>query len=87
MPATKELVASNRSDEEVAKEIGADKLIYQSLDDLIQTVHEGNPKLKNLKPLYLPVNISHPLKKNYLEELEETRSNDQRLQKKRLLKG
>jgi amidophosphoribosyltransferase len=36
MPTASELVASNRTDEEVAKLIGADRLIYQDLDDLVR---------------------------------------------------
>ena len=36
MPATSELVAADRTDEEVAKLIGADWLIYQDLDDLVR---------------------------------------------------
>ena len=35
MPATSELIAANRTDEEVAREIGADWLVYQTLEDLI----------------------------------------------------
>ena len=81
MPATKELVASNRSDEEVAKEIGADKLIYQSLDDLIQTVHEGNPEIKEFETSIFTGEYFTPLKEIYLDELEETRSNDQKVAK------
>jgi len=38
MPATSELVAAGRSDEEVANIIGADWLIYQDLDDLVRAV-------------------------------------------------
>ena len=36
MPAASELVAAGRTDEEVAKLIGADRLIYQDLDDLVR---------------------------------------------------
>ena len=36
MPAANELVASGRSVEEVAQAIGADWLVYQTLDDLVQ---------------------------------------------------
>ncbi|MCW9014036.1 MAG: amidophosphoribosyltransferase [Gammaproteobacteria bacterium] len=42
MPSPKEFVADNRTDEEIAREIGADWLIYQDLDDLIDAVHKGN---------------------------------------------
>ena len=42
MPYVKELIAYNRSIEEICKEIGADRLIYQDLKDLISAVKEGN---------------------------------------------
>jgi len=45
MPAIDELIAGGRTEAEVADEIGADWIIYQDLDDLIATVHEGNPEI------------------------------------------
>lgn len=45
MPTTSELIAHGRTDEEVCKEIGADWLIYQNLDDLIAASTEGNHKV------------------------------------------
>ena len=36
MPYVEELVAYNKTVEEVCSVIGADKLIYQDLDDLVQ---------------------------------------------------
>jgi len=45
MPATSELVAAGRSDEEVCEVIGADKLIYQNLDDLIACAIAGNDEI------------------------------------------
>ncbi|MHB8423762.1 MAG: amidophosphoribosyltransferase [Gammaproteobacteria bacterium] len=46
MPTTRELIAHDRSEEQVAGFIGADKLIYQDLDDLIDAVRRGNPKIQ-----------------------------------------
>jgi amidophosphoribosyltransferase len=40
MPAASELVAYGRSEEEVGREIGADRLIFQSLEDLIDAVQK-----------------------------------------------
>jgi len=40
MPSASELVAHNRSTEEVCKIIGADRLIYQDLEDLINAVQK-----------------------------------------------
>jgi amidophosphoribosyltransferase len=45
MPAANELVAHNRTVDEVCQEIGADRLIYQDLEDLIEAIRKGNPKL------------------------------------------
>jgi amidophosphoribosyltransferase len=42
MPFVDELIAHGRSVDQICKEIGADKLIYQDLDDLIGAVKEGN---------------------------------------------
>jgi amidophosphoribosyltransferase len=46
MPATEEFVAHNRTVDEIAEVIGADWLIYQDLDDLIESVRKGNDTLK-----------------------------------------
>ena len=40
MPAADELIAHGRTEEEVGALIGADKMIYQDLSDLIQAVHK-----------------------------------------------
>lgn len=46
MPACEEFVAHDRSVDEIAEVIGADWLIYQDLDDLIDAVSHGNSKVK-----------------------------------------
>ncbi len=45
MPSRHELVAYNRTADEVCREIGADRLIYQELDDLIESVRHCNPQI------------------------------------------
>ena len=45
MPSASELVAHNRTDEEICKEIGADKLLYQDIDDMVEAVTSCNPAL------------------------------------------
>ena len=42
MPTAEELVANERTTEQIAKYIGADRLFYQDLDDLINAVWQGN---------------------------------------------
>jgi amidophosphoribosyltransferase len=46
MPSRGELIATGRSDDEICREIGADKLIYQDLDDLKEAVRKVNPAIK-----------------------------------------
>ena len=45
MPARDELVASDRTDEEVAEIIGADWLAYQTIEDLEASARKGNPEI------------------------------------------
>ena len=45
MPTRSELIANGRSDEEIAREIGCDALIYQDLDAMIAAVRAGNPAI------------------------------------------
>lgn len=45
MPTAQELIAHGRTEEEVAEQIGADWMLYQDLDDLIESSREGNDKL------------------------------------------
>ncbi|CAH9018455.1 amidophosphoribosyltransferase [Candidatus Nitrosacidococcus sp. I8] len=45
MPAANDLVAYNRSEEEIAILLGADRLIYQDLSDLIEAAQKYNPSI------------------------------------------
>jgi amidophosphoribosyltransferase len=49
MPTRSELIASDRSFEEIAREIGCDRLIYQDLADLVEDVRAGNPLIKRFE--------------------------------------
>ena len=47
MPTGEELIGYNRSVEQICAEIGADRLIYQDLDDLVEAARRGNPKIEH----------------------------------------
>ena len=79
MPATKELVASKKTDEEICTEIGADWLIYQDLDDLIASVQEGNPNIKEFECSVFTGQYITPLNDGYLENLENTRDDSSKV--------
>ena len=46
MPYVKELIAYNKTIDQICDEIGADKLIYQDLDDLVASVKKLNPSIQ-----------------------------------------
>ncbi|BBP03651.1 amidophosphoribosyltransferase [Sulfuriferula plumbiphila] len=47
MPTRQELLATGRNDAEIAREIGADALIYQDIAALVDAVRELNPALQH----------------------------------------
>lgn len=47
MPAAHELIAHDRTEDEVCTAITADRLIYQDLNDLIDAVRKGNPDIQH----------------------------------------
>ena len=79
MAATNELIASGRTDEEVAKEIGADWLIYQDLEDLIACAKEGNPSIENFEMSIFNGEYPTSISAEYLADLESTRKDEQKL--------
>ena len=83
MPATSELIASNRTNEEVAKEINADWLIYQTLEDLIETAQFGNPEITEFETSIFTGEYITPLVENYLEDLENTRKDELKIQREK----
>ena len=83
MPATSELIASNRTDEEVAEAIGADWLVYQTLEDLIETVQFGNPDIEQFETSIFTGEYITPIGKNYLEDLEKSRQDEVKAQREK----
>jgi len=79
MAATNELIASGKTDEEVAKEIGADWLIYQDLKDLIASAQEGNPEIKKFEMSIFDGQYPTSISSDYLQNLESSRGDDQKV--------
>ncbi|MCC7256056.1 MAG: amidophosphoribosyltransferase, partial [Dokdonella sp.] len=76
MPATAELVAHGRSVEEIERMLGADKLIYQDLDDLIWAVRDGNENLAAFDTSCFSGEYVTGVEPTYLADLEFARSDD-----------
>jgi len=74
MPYVKELVAHNRTVEEIAEAIGADKLIYQDLEDLVLAVKENNDHLESFDcSCFDGKYITGGVDEQYLKNLHKTR--------------
>ncbi len=75
MPAAHELIAHNRTEAEVCTAIGADRLIYQDLDDLIAAVGKGNPNISHFDTsCFSNEYITGDIDDNYLERIEALRN-------------
>ncbi len=82
MPVTAELVAHGRTVEEIEKILGADKLVYQDLDDLIWAVQDGNEDLKHFDTSCFSGEYVTGVEPTYLRDLEFSRSDDAKMQRR-----
>lgn len=75
MPAAQELIAHGRSNEEICTLIGADKLIYQDLEDLVAACREGNPDIVEFDcSVFDGRYIAGKIDRDYLDSLEKQRN-------------
>ena len=86
MPAASELVAHNRTDEEVCQLLGADKLIYQSLGDLIEAVQKrGKSHVDRFDAAVFDGDyVTGDVTPEYLRQLEAVRNDSAKEQQERL---
>lgn len=74
MPSAQELIAHNRTADEVAKWIGADWLVYQDLQALYEAAWEGNPDIKRFEDSVFTGNyVTGGVDEKYFRELEKRR--------------
>jgi amidophosphoribosyltransferase len=75
MPSRNELLAYNKDDKEIVKDIGADALIYQDLDDLKSTIIQENTSLKNFDcSCFDGQYVTSDIDEIYLSKIESIRS-------------
>ncbi|MDI1291774.1 MAG: amidophosphoribosyltransferase [Methylobacter sp.] len=80
MPAAHELIAHNRTEDEVRVAIGADRVIYQELNDLIDAVRKGNPDIKHFDTsCFSNEYITGDIDDAYLERTEALRNDNAQL--------
>ncbi|MDF0750384.1 amidophosphoribosyltransferase [Marinobacter sp. 71-i] len=81
MPSVNELIAHDRSVEEIGELIGADWLLYQDLDDLITCVNDVNPEIEGWECSVFTGNyITGDVDAAYLNKLEAARNDENRFQ-------
>lgn len=75
MPTARELIAHDKSEEEVAESIGADRLIYQDLDDLIKAAQAGNPDISHFDTsCFNGEYVTGDISSDYLEKVSTARN-------------
>jgi amidophosphoribosyltransferase len=74
MPTRAELLATGRTEEEIATEIGADAVIYQDLDALKEAVHSVNRELRDFETsCFNGEYITGDITEAYLDAIESAR--------------
>jgi amidophosphoribosyltransferase len=88
MPATSELVAAGRTEEEVAKLIGADRLIYQDLDDLVRACLHHDSHIQEFDDsCFSGRYVTGDVTPSYLARLQEERSDEAKTRRRQLHRG
>ena len=76
MPSANELIAHGRDVDDICSLIGADKLIFQSIEDLVIAVGSGNPDIKRFDTsVFNGHYITNDIDSAYLERLDAKRNN------------
>ncbi len=74
MPTRRELIATGRTDEEIAADIGADAVIYQDLEALIEDVRRLNPSIARFDcSCFDGVYVTGDVSQEYLDGVEAER--------------
>jgi amidophosphoribosyltransferase len=76
MPTRGELIAYGRSNEEICREITADKLVYQDVESLKRSISDVNPVLQNFEAsCFDGIYVTGDVTQAYLDRLEFARHN------------
>ena len=77
MPVASELIANNRTVEQIQELIGADRLFYQDLNDLVEAASEGNPQITEFDTsCFSKKYITGDVTPEYLKDLEDARNDN-----------
>jgi amidophosphoribosyltransferase len=80
MPSANELIAHGRENEDICQLIGADQLIYQTIEDLVSAVGSANKEIKRFETsVFDGVYTTNDIDQNYLEKLDAQRNDNTKL--------
>lgn len=75
MPSPAELIAADRSVDQVARTIGADWLVYQDMEDLINAARRGNPAIASFDTsCFTGEYVTGDVNADYLAQVEAARN-------------
>jgi len=79
MPSRQELVAYGRDTEAIATAIGADLVIFQTLPDLVDSVRQLNPAIKQFDcSVFTGEYVTGGVDEQYLQQVESLRADNAR---------
>lgn len=82
MPSRQELVAHDRDVEEIATEIGADLVIFQTLPDLIKSCSQFNPSIQEYEcSVFTGKYVTGGVDDRYLDHIERLRNDNAKAKK------
>ncbi|HEJ2452698.1 TPA: amidophosphoribosyltransferase [Vibrio cholerae] len=82
MPSANELIAHGRDNDAICKQIGADALIFQTLEDLVEAVRCGNPDIVKFEAsVFNGEYVTGDIDQQYLDFLESMRCDDAKVQR------
>ncbi|HWQ37382.1 MAG TPA: amidophosphoribosyltransferase [Burkholderiales bacterium] len=85
MPCSRELIAYGRTDQEVAREIGADRLIYQDLEALVEACRSVNPRIQHFETsCFTGVYVTGDVTPEYLATVEAQRNDGELLRRQQV---
>jgi len=75
MPTSSELIAHGRSEDQICKEIGADWLLFQDMEDLVDAVKKGSPDISSFDDsVFTGSYVTGDIDTIYLDDLQSVRS-------------
>jgi amidophosphoribosyltransferase len=77
LPARSEMVAYGRTEDEIAEAIGADRVVFQRIDDLVESTRKFNPEIKRFDcSVFDGKYVTGGVTEEYFKRLEDARNDN-----------